>query len=318
MLSAMKLPSMLLAAGVMLSGMSARSEEAPGGSFEKDREAILKMSGDFKVTFHFHETLSLKDGYAVKEKAYDEDAHETVKVVEDTGKKIVLQHLLQAGGHVVKHWAQTWTYEDAQLLEFTGSRTWVVRELPKDQVKGTWTQRVTEVTDEPRYEGSGRWIHQGELSEWTSGLSNRPLPRREYTKRDDYDLLLVTNRHAVTANAWYHEQDNTKQVKREGASYPLCREFGLNRYERVSDFDFTPANDYWTKTHGFWKDVRGAWDSALEGHPEIRLKDKDSSKVFHAAIEGFTQRTLKGEKVAPEEISKALKDYVVSPASAKQ
>lgn len=318
MLSPMKLPSMLLAAGVMLSGMLARGEETPGSEFEKDRQAILKMSGDFQVTFHFQETLSLREGYAIKEKAYDEDAHETVKVVEDSGRRIVLQHLLQAGGHVVKHWAQVWTYEDTELLEFTGSRTWVIRQLPKDEVKGTWTQRVTEVTDEPRYEGSGKWVHQDGLSEWTSDLTNRPLPRREYTKREDYDLLLVTNRHAVTANAWYHEQDNTKQVKRDGASYPLCREVGLNRYERVTDFDFTAANDYWKKTSDFWKDVRQSWDAALVGHPQIKLKDKGDGQSFHKVMNQFTERVLKGEKVEAAEIRAALDAYVIVPTEAKQ
>ena len=92
----MKPLSSLLA--VLLITSSAFASDA---TFEKDRNAILAMAGDFKVGFHFQETFSMHEGYTAVEKPYTEDAFETVKVVEDSGKRIVLQHILQVGPMVV-------------------------------------------------------------------------------------------------------------------------------------------------------------------------------------------------------------------------
>src|SRR5687768_3971614 len=65
----------LLLAGALFVSSAFASEE----SFEKDRKAILSMAGDFKVGFHFQETLSLHAGYKPEEKPYKEEAFETVK-----------------------------------------------------------------------------------------------------------------------------------------------------------------------------------------------------------------------------------------------
>ena len=54
-------------------------------SYEKDREAILGMVGKFEVEFNFEETVSLVEGYELRE-SYQEEALEWVKLVEDRGK----------------------------------------------------------------------------------------------------------------------------------------------------------------------------------------------------------------------------------------
>lgn len=282
---------------------------ADEAAFEKDRKAILGMAGDFEVGFHFQETLALREGYEVRKKPYDEEAHETVKVVEDSGRRIVLQHLLLVGPMVVKHWAQIWTYEDTVLLEFQGHRVWTARELAAAEVKGKWTQRVTQVDDSPRYEGIAAWVHHPHSSEW-SAVSNRPLPRREHSSRKDYDLLVVTNRHTVTPAGWFHEQDNTKWVKRDGAEYPLCREVGLNPYRRVSDHDFSKANDYWTKTAGFWKEVRGVWEEITPRQGSVKFSLKSESGRLEDVIEELTEQAEDGKALPVDEIRSALKPFV--------
>ncbi|NJM39189.1 MAG: hypothetical protein HC845_15805 [Akkermansiaceae bacterium] len=283
----------------------------PSPNFEKDRKAILGMVGEFSVKFHFHETLSLNSSYQIKDKPYNEEAFEIVKLAEDSGRKIVLQHILQVDGIVVKHWAHTWTYEDQELLQFQGHRTWEKQMISENEAEGAWTQRVTEVTDEPRYEGYGRWTHHGGISEWSSHLSNRPLPRREYTKRSDYDLLVVVNRHTVTTNGWYHEQDNTKWVKRDGKNYPLAREVGMNRYERVKGEDFAKAENYWKNTSNFWAKVREIWDSSIAPATKIELKEKVNEESFHDVIGKLTKRSSKGESVSKEEIQAVVAPFVV-------
>lgn len=305
----MKLHAISLLIPLLLAGSVLAGEAA----FEKDRKAILAMAGDFEVGFHFRETLSLHEGYEVREKPYDEDAHETVKVVEDSGRRIVLQHLLQVGPAVVKHWAQIWTFEDTEILQFQGKRVWTTRVLAPEEVKGKWSQRVTQVDDSPRYEGIGAWIHNGQSSEW-SATANRPLPRREHSKRKDYDLLVVTNRHTITPAGWFHEQDNTKWVKRDGQEYPLCREVGLNPYRRVTGHDFSKANDYWTKTAGFWKEVRGVWEEITPRQGSVKFSLKADAGRLEDVIEELTEKAEDGKTPTADEIRSALKPFVAAVA----
>jgi len=301
----MKPLSSLLA--VLLISSSAFADDA---SFEKDRKAILTMAGDFKVGFHFQETFSMHEGYKVVEKPYTEDAFETVKVVEDSGKRIVLQHILQVGPMVVKHWAQIWTYEDTEILEFQGSRVWTTKKLTPEEAKGKWSQRVTQVDDSPRYEGIAAWVHGTETSEWTAE-ANRPKPRRE-EKRDDYDLLVVTNRHTITPEGWFHEQDNTKWVKHDGQSYPLCREVGFNPYTRVKDHDFAKANDYWQKTAPFWKDVRNVWDELSPEKGSIKVLTKADEGRLQDLVAELVDEAEDGKTPAVDKIRETLKPFVVA------
>ena len=78
------------------------------------RPAFLELTerapGEFEVLFRFDETVALRPGYELK---HDKSGgFETVVVVADKGRQIVLQHILVSkdGDHVVKHWLQDWTY----------------------------------------------------------------------------------------------------------------------------------------------------------------------------------------------------------------
>jgi hypothetical protein len=288
-------------------GGAALADEA---SFQKDRRAILAMAGEFQVGFHFKETLSLREGYEVKPESYDEKAYETVKVVEDSGRRIVLQHLLQVGPTVVKHWAQIWTYEDTEILEFQGHRIWTTKKLSAADARGKWSQRVTQVDDSPRYEGIAAWVHGDQASEWTA-TANRPKPRREQ-KRTDYDLLVVTNRHTITPRGWFHEQDNAKVVKRDGASYPLCRELGFNPYLRVKDHDFAKADEYWEKTAAFWKDVRGVWDELSPREGGIKVLTKSDEGRLMDVVAELVEDVEDGQAPPVEKIRETLKPFVVA------
>jgi len=242
---------------------------------EQDREAILAMAGEYRVSFQFMETVALQPGY-VMHKPHVSEATEYVKVLEDTGDRIVLQHILvlsdpdeQTDQRVVKHWRQDWEYENRQLYAFEGERTWAPQTLSEDEARGTWTQRVFQVDDSPRYQSHGRWTHEGGVSAWQSEPTWRPMPRREWLERDDYDVLVAVNRQTLTPDGWVHEQDNIKLVlpDREGVErghaepVALAREVGLNRYVRIDDFDFSPGHAYWQETESFWADVRAAWEA---------------------------------------------------------
>ena len=266
---------------------------------ERDRRAILAMRGNHRVDFHFMETVRLGAGY---ERHDDKTTggYEAVRVVEDTPGKIVLQHLLvMPSGHVIKHWRQDWVYEAATRFEFVEDQTWAVTGIPAAKTSGAWTQCVYEVSDAPRYCGTGKWNHRYGVSTWTSDRTWRPLPRREYTKRDDYNAINAGNRHTVTPNGWTHEQDNTK-TRRDGraTSATLVREFGFNDYRTVEDYDFSPADAYWARTGDYWADVRDAWSSRLRPGATLRI---DTTVDGMPIIEGtFAQAGEAGEMTAAE------------------
>ena len=245
---------------------------AAEASVDKDRLAILAMQGDYRVSFDFVETVPLAPDYSeFTEKT--SGGFETVRVVSETPEHIVLQHLLVApSGHVIKHWRQDWTFEAPERFEFTSDQTWRVKTLAPEKTAGAWTQCVFEVSDAPRYCGTGRWNHKYGVSTWTSDRTWRPLPRREYTVRSDYNAINAENRHTITPQGWTHEQDNTKTVRDgERTTATLVREFGFNHYRNIAGYDFSPATDYWSKTEAFWAMVRQAWDERLNESGELIL-----------------------------------------------
>lgn len=211
-----------------------------------DRKAILAMQGEYTVDFAFDETVLLQPGYE-RASAQRSGGDETVIVVEDSPGRIVLQHILvdAKSGHVTKHWRQDWVYEAKSRFDFNAEQTWTVHALPADATRGAWTQCVYEVSDAPRYCGTGRWTHANGISTWTSGNTWRPLPRREYTKRSDYNAMEVVNRHTITPGGWTHEQFNTKVLRKaDGSRVYLAREFGFNDYQKTTEIDFKPAYKY--------------------------------------------------------------------------
>lgn len=247
---------------------------ADPAALQRDRAAILALIGEYQVRFAFDETVVLKAGYRPVE-AKTSGAWETVVLVEDAGDRIVLQHLLVGDdGHVTKHWRQDWQYEARERFEFVGAQTWRRVALDPQATRGAWTQCVFEVSDAPRYCGTGRWQHADGHPTWTSDPTWRPLPRREYTTRKDYDALRAINRHTVSAHGWTHEQDNTKIIRNGTAVTALVREFGFNDYRRVAGHDFAPAYAYWHRTGAYWAAVRRRWQAAFAAGDGIRLNTK--------------------------------------------
>ncbi len=258
---------------------------------EADRQAILAMAGEYHVTFQFQETVGVEPGYELKD-PYRSEATEFVEVIEDTGDFISLQHVLvlkneQTGeDRVVKHWRQDWTYEDDTLNAYRGDRTWERVTLDPQDVAGTWSQAVYQVDDSPRYEAIGEWTHTGGRSAWESQDTWRPLPRREYTKRSDYQVLVAKNRHTITPEGWVHEQDNYKLVLGDDGQPEkvLTHESGLNVYDRVDDVDFAAGRQYWEETSEYWQDVRAVWTDVLNQPGRVTLKPKVDDQRLHSVM----------------------------------
>lgn len=251
----------------------------------EDHKAIKSMCGCHEVTFEYAETFSPDTAYQFHERKTARGL-EWIVLAEDQENKIVLQHLLVVGqGRVIKHWRQDWLYENQDLYSFVKSNHWQYEQLSANLVKGQWTQKVFQVDDSPRYEGSATWIHADGKHYWESEV-DAPLPRREYTKRSDYNVMRRTNRHEITTYGHVHDQDNEKIVRSEAGEQLLAKEKGLNTYRKVEESRCQAAKDWWEKNQRFWKDVRLAWDGVFARNKDLKLQSKvDDKRIWQHLFE---------------------------------
>ncbi|WP_299715924.1 DUF6607 family protein [uncultured Tenacibaculum sp.] len=255
----------------------------------QDLKAIKSMSGCFEVGFNFAETFNYsKDSLYKPSKKKHDKALEWVEVITDKKSKIQMQHLLIVGPkerpHIVKHWRQDWLYENQDLYLFHKDSHWKYKKLDKESVQGQWTQKVYQVDDSPRYEGTATWVHVDGKSFWEN-TADAPLARRELTKRSDYNVMLRRNRHEITENGWIHNQDNDKIVREDGKEdFLLAQEKGFNTYKRVPDNKCIAAQNWWKNNHGLWKKVRKRWDRAFDNDKDIALQAKVNNKKLYSHL----------------------------------
>ncbi len=297
----------LLAQALILAPNLANAADANNNA---DRKAILSMLGEYKVRFHFEETVALKSGY-VSKPSKDSGGYEAVILVEDSPNKIVLQHILVGDkGHVTKHWRQDWTFEATERFEFSDDQTFARVKLAPEKTMGAWTQCVFEVSDAPRYCGTGKWNHHYGNPTWTSDRTWRPLPRREYTTRSDYNAMNVENRHTITPNGWAHEQDNSKVVRNHSNdSSTLVREFGFNDYQKITGHDFSTAYTYWEKTKTYWASVRAEWEKQLNAGDRLVLKTKVDGMPIIIATFTQAENVEAGKKIEDADIKAIFAKY---------
>lgn len=270
--------------------------EAPS-NFEQDRQSILAMAGDYKVTFDFTETVSFVDGYELKEPKLS-GGHESVRVIEDRGDFISLQHLLVVGPDespfVVKHWRQDWKYEPARVLTFIGGNAWEWQDVPESERAGTWSQTVYQVDDAPRYGAVGTWTYADGIAEWTPPQEWRPLPRRDMTTRDDYHAIDAVNRHVITPWGWVHEQDNSKLIL-DGNPQALAREIGVNTYRAFDQYPVSAAEEYWAGTEAFWAGVRAEWNRIEAEHERFAITIKGETEALYNPLLALALQVKMGE-----------------------
>ena len=137
------------------------------------------------------------------------------------------------------------------------------------------------------------------------------MPRREYTKRDDYDVMIARNRHTLTHTGWVHEQDNYKLVLRDGERRVLAREVGLNTYDHVQIAKADAARGYWSRTHEFWEDVRAAWARILVPGASVQLRSTvDEKKLWESMFELAGQFGEERDTSARDEIGPVLEAFL--------
>ena len=252
----------------------------------KDIEAIKKMCGCYEVTYNFAETFNYsKDSLYKPSKIKISGSLELAVLVEDENDLISIQHILQVGDPsnpmIVKHWRQDWLYENKNTYIFNANNSWIYNDKNKKEVKGQWTQKVFQVDDSPRYEGSASWVHVDGKSYWEN-TTPAPLPRREYTIRSDYNLTMRGNRHEITKYGWLHDQDNSK-IKRVMGKDDLiiAKEKGYNTYKKVNDNRCSVAKKWWIDNSKKWAIVRSKWEQIFNKKVDLYLKPKIDNRALY-------------------------------------
>ena len=273
----------LFALTAILIGFTSKSQHSKK---QQDIKSIKAMCGCYEVQFNFVETFNYApDSLKYKpSKTKHDTGLEWVELVIDQPNTIALQHLLITGQTeeaIVKHWRQDWLYENTDLYMFVKDQTWAYKKLNPKEVQGQWTQKVYQVDDSPRYEGTSSWIHADGTDYWKNS-TDAPLPRREHTTRQDYNVLKRRNIHEITKFGWQHEQDNDKIVRDEkGNDVLLAQEKGMDLYTKVADSKCKLAQDYWKKNNALWQKVRDKWETVFNKNNTLTLeKTVDKKPLF--------------------------------------
>jgi hypothetical protein len=287
---------------------------AAQSKFDQDREAIKALAGFYKVTFNYAETFSPDDDYKFHER-HRSSAKEVAIILEDSPKKIVIQHLLVMRGDsmIIKHWREDWTYEDQQLFAFEKDNTWKKVALTADAVKGKWTQKVYQVDDSPRYQAMGTWVHVDGRHQWQSNADS-PLPRRENSERSDYNVLNRGNNLYLTSNGWMFEQDNKKIIRSATGDKLLAMEKGLEEFVKTDPKSFGYAQSWWKTNEAFWKDARAIWDEVFAANTSLKLSQKVDNKLMYEHFFAISDQSVKEKWTSAQNkaaIKKIIESYLV-------
>ena len=264
---------------------------------KQDIEAIKEMCGCFEIDFKFSETFQFSnDSNYSKSKNYNAKALEYAMLIKDEKDHISIQHLLVMGDYVIKHWRQDWIYQNKDFLKYDGNTNWKYMSKTKKDVKGQWTQKVFQVDDSPRYEGSATWVHVDGKSYWENS-SYAPLPRREYTKRNDYNIMIRGNRHEITKYGWLHDQDNFKVVKdlESDSEVIIASEKGLNKYTKVDESKCNEAKKWWDENNQKWSFVLNKWNSIYSKKDDISLRQTVENKPLFSFL--FEENVVREDEI---------------------
>ena len=112
---------------------------------------------------------------------YGSKGTEFVRVIEDRGDFISLQHIMvmfQKTLKPVKPMALFYealetrlAMESTEITEFQGDNRWMTKKL--SATEGTWSWSVAQVDDTPRYAGIGKWEHFPSTSIFSTGHMSR-------------------------------------------------------------------------------------------------------------------------------------------------
>ncbi|MEP1782641.1 DUF6607 family protein [Reichenbachiella sp.] len=277
---------------------------------KQDIAAIKAMCGCYDIRFNFAETFAPDKDYEFHEN-YASGALEYVFPITESKDKVVLQHLLVIGDTmIIKHWRQDWIYENTDFYSFDKESTWKFESKSAADVKGQWTQKVYQVDDSPRYEGTATWVHVDGRHYWES-KTDAPLPRREFSTRKDYNVMTRVNRHEITDFGWVHEQDNDKVIRTEVEDVLLAQEKGWNSYTKTGGHKCDVAKKWWNKNQVYWADVRLVWGELFAQKETIAINMKVEDKIMFQRLFALEKEMIDAQPYSSDIAQSKIKKVIL-------
>jgi hypothetical protein len=271
---------------------------------EEQQSQLKSQAGCFEVNFDFKETQTLIAGNQPSPE-YHAKGLEYVLLDQDEPGHLIFQHVLVTPMGPQKHWRQEWVYEGTETLTFQGTRHWLTEKVADPT--GKWVQKVYQVDDSPRYECSAAWNTQ--TQSWDCEAPS-PLPRREFTVRSDYEVLMRGNHVAITADGWIHGQKNKKVSLATQPSTVLAIEEGANTYTRTDMSRCQAAIDWWATNGATWKVIQDMWLHIRGHHKELKLKAKVNDKLLWERLFEEAELATVSATFATPEFQKKVHDVI--------
>lgn len=243
-----------------------------------ETDVIKAQTGCYKVDFKFEETEKTDPKYPISSKPYHEWGVEWVELDFDSQNEVHLQHILVTPHGPLKHWRQEWKRNPTHAMYFAGNNSWVTKTVSKP-IENLWLQRVYQVDDSPRYECAAPWHIAQSDAAWSCKAWS-PLPRREFSQRDDYNVLDRGNFVVVNSKGWVHHQYNDKILLKSDTLAIIAKEKGANSYEKIDDAQCASAKQWWADNKSVWHNIQATWKHIYAEHPNLKLKAKVDDKVL--------------------------------------
>ena len=170
--------------------------------------------------------------------------------------------------------------QNQEFFLYDSNNVWKFLNKSKNQVKGQWSQKVFQVDDGPRYQGSGTWVHVDGKSYWES-TTPAPLPRRERDIRNDYNLTIRGNRVEIMNNGWAHIQDNQKIIRTNNINNTIAKEKGYNSYRKVEDERCKYALKWWNENYKKWTIVKDVWNDIYNKKQTLKVSQLYKQKPLY-------------------------------------
>ncbi|MEM9882520.1 MAG: DUF6607 family protein [Planctomycetota bacterium] len=244
--------------GTVLAQMAATPSVADE-AFAADRGAVLRLAGAYAVTRRV-----TGDAASPGEAA----SRQIVVVAEDTGRRVVLRHLLVMGepAVVVLGGRQEWSFvaagESASRPTRVGADTYAIRPVPGTPAAADgWVRSVYGVDGTPGRHAWGRWTHDGAGPRWEAvAPAAAALGRHDRGRTDGAAWREALDRVALGRRGWVRR---TEETKRGDGTRPVVAGAVLERFVRAEGVDFGPALRHWDEVGAYWAGVRSAWASAF-------------------------------------------------------
>jgi hypothetical protein len=247
----------------------------------QDRTSILAQSGCYRVSYQFKEKSVTDPDYPIHSPDYMEYGTEWIdaEVSKSKPNEIKLQHILITPDGPLKHWSQTWNYEPTSVMIYSGDHLWKKEHLKSENTRGQWSQHVFQVDGSPRYGCVAAWTHTPEKDFWECKTWS-PLPRREFSKRKDYNVLERLNHHEITPIGWIHLQNNSKLQVSSSTVHEIALEEGADTYTRIHPDHCQAAIDWWKKNQPIWSDIHHVWNEIYLKSESLQLKSTVNQKTL--------------------------------------